>query len=74
MSEIESLLNNGQRSLNLGNPKDALEFYQKVLDQIPNHLEALLKKGNVLGRLGKYEEAIISYDGVLLQEKENILA
>ena len=48
MSDIESLLNNGQRSLNLGNPKNALEFYQKVLDQIPNHLEALLKKGNVL--------------------------
>ena len=46
MSEIEKLLSDGQRSLNLDNPKEALSFYQKVLDQNPAHLEALLKKGN----------------------------
>ena len=74
MSEIESLLKSGQASLNLGNPKDALAFYQKVLDQDPIHLEALLKKGNIFGKFGKYEDAIICYDGVLSQEKENILA
>ena len=33
MSEIEQLLSDGQRSLNLDNPKEALSFYQKVLDQ-----------------------------------------
>ena len=74
MSEIESLLKSGQASLNLGNPKDALAFYQKVLDQDPIHLEALLKKGNIFGKFGKYEDAIICYDGVISQEKENILA
>ena len=30
MSEIEKLLSDGQRSLNLDNPKEALSFYQKV--------------------------------------------
>ena len=74
MSEIESLLKSGQTSLNLGNPKDALGFYQKVLDQDPTNLEALLKKGNIFGKFGKFEDAIICYDGVLVQEKENILA
>ena len=74
MSEIESLLKSGQTSLNLGNPKDALVFYQKVLDQDPTNLEALLKKGNIFGKFGKFEDAIICYDGVLVQEKENILA
>ena len=42
MSEIAKLLSDGQRSLNLDNPKEALSFYQKVLDQNPAHLEALL--------------------------------
>ena len=74
MSEtIESLLKNGQTSLNLGNPKDALVFYDKVLGKNPKHIEALLKKGNILGKLGRYDHAIICYDKVLIQE-ENLLA
>ncbi|HJM79132.1 MAG TPA: tetratricopeptide repeat protein [Nitrosopumilus sp.] len=74
MSEIENLLNKGQTSLNLNNPKEALSFYQKILDQNPLHLEALLKKGNIFGKFGKFNEAIICYDDVLSQDKENILA
>ena len=74
MSEIERLLSEGQRSLNLDNPKEALSFYEKILDQKPTHLEALLKKGNIFGRFGRFNEAIICYDDVLLQEKENLLA
>ena len=74
MSEIEILLNKGQILLNLGNPKEALFFYEKILDQNPHHLEALLKKGNIFGKFGKFADAIICYDGVILQEKENILA
>ena len=74
MSEIESLLKSGQTSLNLGNPKEALVFYQKVLEQDSTHLEALLKKGNIFGKFGRFDEAIICYNGVISQEKENILA
>ena len=74
MSEIEKLLSDGQRSLNLDNPKEALSFYQKVLDQNPTHHEALLKKGNIFGRFGRFDEAIICYEKVLLQEKEILLA
>ena len=74
MSEtIESLLKSGQTSLNLGNPKDALMFYDKVIEREPGHIAALLKKGNILGKLGRYDHAIIYYDKVLIQE-ENLLA
>ena len=70
---IESLLKSGQTLMNLGNPKDALVIYDKVLAQDPKHIVALLKKGHILGQLARYEQAIIQYDNVLLQEK-NLLA
>jgi hypothetical protein len=39
MSEkIESLLKNGQTSLNLGNPKEAMAFYDQVLAQEPQQI------------------------------------
>ena len=74
MSEIEALLKNGQTSLNLGNPKEALVFYQKVLDHEPRQIEALLKKGHILGKLARFEHAILCYDYVLSQEEKNLLA
>ena len=74
MSEIESLLKSGQTSLNLGNPKEALTFYQKVLDIEPHNIEALLKKGHILGKLARFDQAILCYDAVLSQEKGNLLA
>ena len=56
MSEkIESLLKSGQTSLNLGNPKEAMVFYDQVLAQEPQQIEALLKKGHILGKLARYE-------------------
>ena len=70
---IESLLNSGQTLMNLGNPKDALVIYNKILAQDPKHIVALLKKGHILGQLARYEDAIVQYDNVLSQEK-NLLA
>ena len=70
---IESLLNSGQTLMNLGNPKDALVIYDKILAQDPKHIVALLKKGHILGQLARYGDAIIQYDNVLSQEK-NLLA
>ena len=61
MSEIDSLLKSGQTSLNLGNPKEAMVFYQKVLDKKPLQVEALLKKGHILGKLARFEQAIVCY-------------
>ena len=74
MSEIESLLKSGQTSLNLGNPKEALTFYQKVLDIESHNIEALLKKGHILGKLARFDQAIVCYDDVLSQEQGNLLA
>ena len=74
MASVEDLLKQGQRDLNLGNPKDAMISFEKILEIQPNRIDALIKKGNILGKIGKYPQAIECYDVVLLQDKENILA
>ena len=74
MASVEDLLKQGQRDLNLGNPKDAMVSFEKILEIQPNHIDALIKKGNILGKIGRYPQAIECYDMVLLQDKANILA
>jgi len=60
--------------LNLGNPEEAMAFYDQVLAQEPQQIEALLKKGHILGKLARYEQAIIHYDNVLSQKEGHLLA
>ena len=74
MTSVEDLLKQGQRDLNLGNPKDAMISFEKILEIQPNHIDALIKKGNILGKIGRYPQAIECYDMVLQQDKANILA
>lgn len=74
MTAIEDLLKQGQRELNLGNPKEAIKYFDKILEISPNHIDALIKKGNILGKIGRYHKAIECYDIVLLQDKISILA
>lgn len=65
MNQIEELHNLGQRSLNLGNSKEALNYYKKILYLDPKDTKAQLKIGNILGKHGKYNDAIKCYDSVL---------
>jgi len=71
---IKEYFDHGIRCVNLGNPKEALVYFSKVLEIEPTHVESLLKKGHILGKLGKYQLAITAYDKVLQQEPNNILA
>ena len=71
---IDELFNSGVQSLNLGNPKEAMKIFSKVLELEPNHQKALVKIGNVLGKLGKYQQAISYYDKALLNDECDLLA
>lgn len=70
----DELFDLAQRALNLGNPKEALELFSKVLSISPNYQKALIKKGNVLGKLGKYQQAIPFYDKALKNNPNELLA
>ena len=64
----------GITELNLGNSKKAITLFNKVLELVPNHVDSLIKKGNILGKFGKYVDAISIYDKVIDIEPQNVLA
>ena len=68
------IFNNGITELNLGNSKKALILFNKVLELIPDHVDAMIKKANIFGKFGKYDDAISIYDKVIEMEPQNVLA
>lgn len=62
---LEYLYNIGFSHAKRGNPRDAIFYFDKVLSVEPEHVNALVYKGNALGKLGKYNDAITCYDKVL---------
>ena len=72
--QTDDLFKSGMTSWNLGNPKEAGKIFDQVLALDPNHEEALVRQGNVLGRIGKYTEAITFYNRALKLDPKNTLA
>ena len=62
---LEYMYNIGLSHAKRGNTRDAIFYFDKVLSVEPQHTNALLYKGNALGKLGKYNDTISCYDMVL---------
>ena len=71
---LEYLYNIGVSHVNRGNPRDAIFYFDKVLSVEPEHMNALVYKGNALGKLGKYDDSIICYDKVLKSNPKHQIA
>ena len=69
---LEYLYNIGLSHAKRGNPRDAIFYFDKVLEVEPNHVNALANKGNALGKLGKYDQAIVCYDVILKDKPEHL--
>lgn len=68
---LEYLYNIGLSHAKRGSPRDAIFYFDKVLEVEPNHVNALANKGNALGKLGKYDQAITCYDIILKDKPEH---
>lgn len=73
MSAAE-LYNKGMTEMMLGNAKKALSIFSSVLQEDPNHVDALIRLGNIFGRLARYTDAVSCYDRALKIDPLNALA
>jgi tetratricopeptide (TPR) repeat protein len=64
----EILLDKGNKFLDAGKYKEAINVYDKVLEQEPNDTAALYNKALALSSLGNFTDAIEYYDKVLVIE------
>ncbi len=52
--------------------RDALTSFERILAENPENLQALLKRGDILQRLGRYDDAVQSYNRALEMQPKNI--
>ncbi|NDB33316.1 MAG: hypothetical protein EB149_04690 [Thaumarchaeota archaeon] len=71
---MSDLFDSAILEFNLGNFKKALALFGQVLEAEPQNITALIKKGNILGKYAKYQDAIVCYDTALGIEPKNSLA
>jgi CHAT domain-containing protein/Flp pilus assembly protein TadD len=64
----------GEQAFNLGSYEVALGFYDRALQRQPELAEAWLKRGNVLDALGRYGEAVQSYERYGTALKSNLVS
>ena len=70
---LEYIYNIGISHEKRGSPRDAIFYFEKVLDVEPGHINARAHKGNALGKLGKYDQAITCYDMILKIKPDHIV-
>ncbi len=69
--DADALNRMGNAYIDIGNLDMALECYNSAINIEKNNIDYLLNKGVVLMELGKFEEAVKSFDRVLLKNPDN---
>ena len=63
--KINSILDEANRLFLLGKLQEAISYYDKILEENPNHLGCLNNKGYALSKLKDYDSALQCYDTAL---------
>ena len=59
---MNSILDEANRLFLTGKLREAITYYNKILDQNPQHVRSLNNKGYALSKLKDFENAIKCYD------------
>ncbi len=59
--KINSVLDEANRLFLLGKFQEAISYYDKILEENPNHLGCLNNKGYALSKLKDYDSALQCY-------------
>jgi len=63
--KINSILDEGNRLFLQGKLKEAIAYYNKILNDYPEHLSSLNNKGYALSKLKDFDNAMTCYDVAL---------
>src|SRR5579859_658912 len=67
----QSLYDQAGKALDAGNAALAIELYEKLLQQLPDSIEARTNLGVALAHEGRYDEALQQYRKVLSRDSQN---
>ena len=70
--KIDSILDEANRLFLQGKLKEAVSYYDKILEENPNHMGCLNNKGYALSKLKDYDSALQCYDSALKMDPEDI--
>lgn len=70
--KIDSILDEANRLFLQGKLKEAISYYDKILEENPNHLGCLNNKGYALSKLKDYDSALQCYNSALKMDSEDI--
>ena len=70
--KIDSILDEANRLFLHGKLQEAITYYDKILNENPNHLACLNNKGYALSKLKDYDSAIQCYDAALKLDSKDI--
>ena len=62
---INSILDEANRLFLLGKFQEAISYYDKILEENPNHLGCLNNKGYALSKLKDFDSALLCYNAAL---------
>ncbi|HEX8012720.1 MAG TPA: cytochrome c-type biogenesis protein CcmH [Casimicrobiaceae bacterium] len=69
--DVEALLGMGELNLQRQNPKEAIDYYKRVLDIEPENPQALASLGLILGSAGYVDEALSIFERVLARHPDD---
>jgi len=73
-TDEDSLMEKGIKAVNDSRYKEAITYFDKILESDPENVQALINKGTTLGFLKKHSDAIYYFDKVLEIEPNKISA
>jgi tetratricopeptide (TPR) repeat protein len=70
--KIDSILDEANRLFLQGKLQEAISYYDKILEENPNHLGCLNNKGYALSKLKDFDSALQCYNSALKMDPEDI--
>jgi len=68
------LFEKAKEAVKVGEYEKSIEYFDKILEQVPSNIDVLINKGAALIELDRNEEAILNFDKILEIEPKNLNA